>query len=184
MVSSEAAICCCENRECCGNGNEDKDGTSGRPWGGKQSSRPEDIEGPDLCPRVGASRPVTIRHRRCHRNLCQSVTAAPSLRRIRRIFSYLQGSPGWRCACNQKEQTGAKMSVSYGKSRVSSKSAGSNELCQWREAIVAEIKGHGLMRVPGKVPPSLFLRTHVLLSLFSSILYGPLPRALTWACRL
>jgi len=49
---------------------------------------------------------------------------------------------------------------------------------------VAEIKGHGQWRIPGKVPPSLLMRPHVLLSLFSSLLYGPIPKALTWACRL
>jgi hypothetical protein len=49
---------------------------------------------------------------------------------------------------------------------------------------VAEIKEHQLLRFPGKVPPSLFLRQHVLLSLFSYVLYGPIPKALTWACRL
>jgi hypothetical protein len=76
------------------------------------------------------------------------------------------------------------MSVSYGQMRVGGKIAGSNELCQLGETFVAEIKGQWPMRVPGKVPPSLFLRTHVLLSLFSSILYGPLPRAVAWACRL
>jgi hypothetical protein len=51
------------------------------------------------------------------------------------------------------------------------------------ENLVAEIKGHP-MRVPGKVPPSLFFRADVLLSLFFSILYGPVPKALTWAGRL
>jgi hypothetical protein len=34
------------------------------------------------------------------------------------------------------------------------------------------------------VPPSLFLRPDVLLSLFSEFLYGPVPKAITWACRL
>jgi hypothetical protein len=54
-----------------------------------------------------------------------------------------------------------------------------------RRKVVAEIKGHGPVRVPGKVPPSLILRPHVLLSLFSSLLYyGPVPNALIWACRL
>jgi hypothetical protein len=49
---------------------------------------------------------------------------------------------------------------------------------------VAEIKGHGLVRVPGKVPPSLILRPHVLLSLFSSFMYyGPLPKVVILACR-
>ena len=49
---------------------------------------------------------------------------------------------------------------------------------------MAEIKGHGLMRIPGKVPPSLISRTHVLLSLFSSFMYyGPLPKAVILACR-
>jgi hypothetical protein len=60
-----------------------------------------------------------------------------------------------------------------------------NELCLLpRRRVVAEIKGHGLVRVPGKVPPSLILRPHVLLSLFSSFMYyGPLPKALMLACR-
>ncbi|MGC2694842.1 MAG: hypothetical protein WA738_03545 [Candidatus Angelobacter sp.] len=49
---------------------------------------------------------------------------------------------------------------------------------------MAEIKGHQLERVPGQVPPSLIFRPEVLLSLFSSFMYGPIPRALTWACRL
>jgi hypothetical protein len=48
---------------------------------------------------------------------------------------------------------------------------------------MAEIKGHGQLRVPGTVPPSLILRSHVLLSLFSSIYYGPLPMAVMLACR-
>jgi hypothetical protein len=49
---------------------------------------------------------------------------------------------------------------------------------------VAEIKGHDLVRVPGKVPPSLILRPHVLLSLFSSFMYyGPLPKVVILACR-
>jgi len=48
---------------------------------------------------------------------------------------------------------------------------------------VAEIKGHGLTRVPGKVPPSLILRSYVLLSLFSSVYYGPFPTAVMLACR-
>jgi hypothetical protein len=52
------------------------------------------------------------------------------------------------------------------------------------EAFVAEIKGHQMSRVPGKVPPSLFSRTDVLLSLFFAALYGPIPRTLAWACRL
>jgi len=52
------------------------------------------------------------------------------------------------------------------------------------EAFVAEIKGYRQWRVPGKVPPSLTLRSDILLSLFSSILYGPIPKALAWACRL
>jgi hypothetical protein len=65
-----------------------------------------------------------------------------------------------------------------------SKSAGSNELLHLGEAFVAEIKGHASIRVPGTVPPSLILRTDVLLSLFFAFLYGPVPKALTWACRL
>ena len=36
--------------------------------------------------------------------------------------------------------------------------------------MVGEIKGHRLWRFPGKVPPSLFLRPDVLLSLFSEVL--------------
>jgi hypothetical protein len=48
---------------------------------------------------------------------------------------------------------------------------------------VAEIKGYGPVRVPGKVPPSLILRPHVLLSLFSFLYYGPLPKAVIVACR-
>jgi hypothetical protein len=52
------------------------------------------------------------------------------------------------------------------------------------EVFVAEIKGYRLWRFPGKVPPSLFLRPDVLLSLFFSVLYGPIPKALIWACRL
>ncbi len=61
-----------------------------------------------------------------------------------------------------------------------------DELCLFaKENSVAEIKGHGPVRVPGKVPPSLILRPHVLLSLFSSLVYyGPLPKAVIWACRL
>jgi len=51
------------------------------------------------------------------------------------------------------------------------------------EKPVAEIKEHP-MRVPGKVPPSLIFRADVLLSLFFSLLYGPVPKAITWACRL
>jgi len=53
-----------------------------------------------------------------------------------------------------------------------------------RRKVVGEIKGHELLRIPGKVPPSLILRTHVLLSLFSSFMYyGPLPKAVILACR-
>jgi hypothetical protein len=53
-----------------------------------------------------------------------------------------------------------------------------------RRKVVAEIKGHELVRVPGKVPPSLILRPHVLLSLFSCfIYYGPLPKVVILACR-
>ena len=48
---------------------------------------------------------------------------------------------------------------------------------------MAEIKGHVQMRIPGKVPPSLISRSRVLLSLFSSVYYGPLPTALMLACR-
>jgi hypothetical protein len=50
--------------------------------------------------------------------------------------------------------------------------------------MVGEIKGHRLWRFPGKVPPSLFLRPDVLLSLFSELLYGPVPKAIIWASRL
>jgi hypothetical protein len=50
--------------------------------------------------------------------------------------------------------------------------------------MMTEIKGHRQWRFPGKVPPSLFFRPDVLLSLFSAVLYGPVPKAITWACRL
>jgi len=49
---------------------------------------------------------------------------------------------------------------------------------------VAEIKGYRQSRIPGEVPPSLISRPDILLSLFFTFLYGPIPRALTWACRL
>ena len=49
--------------------------------------------------------------------------------------------------------------------------------------MVGEIKGHRLWRFPGKVPPSLFLRPDVLLSLFSEIFYGHVPKAIILACR-
>jgi hypothetical protein len=87
--------------------------------------------------------------------------------------------------CNLERQTEAKLSANYREGgSCEEQRRSSNELCLPRRRVVAEIKGYGPVRVPGKVPPSLILRSHILLSLFSSVYYGPLPKALMLACRL